>query len=302
MAHTMSGHHHDHHAHRREDRRRLVIVLILTAAILVAEAVGGYLTGSLALLSDAAHMLTDVAALVLALVAIWFTTRPKTPRQTYGFYRVEILAALANGMTLILIAVVIFYEAYHRFLQPPTVKSLPMLVIAVVGLVANVVGASILSRAHLDNLNVRGVLLHVIGDALGSVGAIGAAVVMLTTGWYYADPIISAGIGVLILYSSWRLVSDSVGVLLQGTPAGLDVEAIVAKLRQVEGVENVCDVHVWALTSGVTIMSGHVVIGSWEEAQRILVEVRRLLEDTFQIDHCTIEVDTSETATAECPL
>jgi cobalt-zinc-cadmium efflux system protein len=295
-------HRHDHHAHRAEDRRRLVVVLALTTAVLVAEAVGGWLTNSLALLSDAAHMLTDVAALVLGLVAIWFTTRPATPRNTYGFYRVEILAALANAVTLIVISAVIFYEAYHRLLQPPEVKSLAMMIIAMVGLAANLAGVLILARAHLENLNVRGVLIHVIGDTLGSLGAIGAAVVMLTTGWYYADPIISAGIGLLILYSAWRLMSDSVAVLLQGTPAGLDVAAVMAKMREVEGVQNVCDVHVWSLTSGVTIMTGHVVICCWDDAQRILLDVRHLLEDTFKIDHCTIEVDTSETATAECPL
>jgi cobalt-zinc-cadmium efflux system protein len=293
---------HDHHGRRREDRRRLRMVLALTAAVLVAEGVGGWLTNSLALLSDAAHMLTDVASMVLALVAIWFTTRPATQKQSYGFYRVEILAALANGVTLVLIAVVIFYEAYQRLLEPPHVKSLPMMVIAAAGLAANLAGVFILSRSHLENLNVRGVLLHVIGDTLGSLGAIAAAVVMLTTGWYYADPIISAGIGLLILYSAWHLMSDSVEVLLQATPTGIDVAAVIAKMREVEGVESVCDVHVWSLTSGVTIMTGHVVVCCWDDAQRILLEVRHLLEDTFKIDHCTIEVDTAETATAECPL
>jgi len=297
----MTGHD-NHHAHRIEDRRRLIAVLALTTTLLVVEAVGGWLTNSLALLSDAAHMLTDVAALALGLFAIWFAMRPPTPKNTYGFYRAEILAALANSVTLIIIAAVIFYEAYRRFLDPPEVNSLPMLIVAAVGLAANVAGVVILSRGHLENLNVRGVLLHVIGDALASLGVIGAGVVMLTTGWYYADPIISALIGCLILYSAWRLVAASVAVLLQGTPAGVDLDAVTAKMREVEGVENVCDVHIWTLTSGVHIMSGHVVIGDWSDAQRVLIEVRRLLQEHFGIDHCTIEVDTAETASAECPL
>jgi len=301
-AHDHAGHAHAHGISADADQRKLAIALALIAGFMCVEVVVGIAVNSLALLSDAAHMLTDAAALALGLFAIWFAMRPPTPRNTYGFYRAEILAALANGVTLIIIAAVIFYEAYRRLLEPPEVKSLPMLLVAAVGLAANVAGAVILSRGHLESLNIRGVLLHVIGDALASLGVIGAGVVMLVTGWYYADPIISALIGCLILYSAWRLVADSAAVLLQGTPAGIDLDAVMARMRRVEGVENVCDVHIWTLTSGVLIMSGHVVIGDWNDAQRVLIEVRGLLQEHFGIDHCTIEVDTAETASAQCPL
>ena len=275
----------------QQPTRALWIALTLTCIFTVVEFAGGWLTNSLALMADAGHMLTDAAALGLSLFALRFAARPATARKTYGFQRVEILAALVNGVTLVLISLVIFYEAYERLFSPPLVKSGPMLAIACAGLVINLLCASALHGSHSANLNVRGALLHVIGDALGSVGAIVAGILMLTRGWYLADPLISFGVGLLILYNSWRLVKDSVDILLEGTPAHIDLETVRGALNSVEGVESIHDLHIWTLTSGIHAMSCHAVVCGNDDRHQILEQLSEIVRQRFKIDHTTIQLE-----------
>ena len=263
---------------------------------MVAEAVGGYLTNSLALLADAGHMLSDVGSLALALIAMRFAIKPRTPQMTYGYYRAEILAALVNGVTLVVISIFIFYEAFTRFQSPPEIKSVPMLAIAILGLALNLYGALILSRKKGDSLNVHGAYLHVLADTLGSVGAIAAGVIMLTTGWFLADPIMSALIGMLVLFSSWRLLKESVTILMEGTPAHINLKAIEAEMRAVPGVVDIHDLHVWTVTSGFDAISAHVVVencGGMAEAQNILSLIRSKVKEKFRIEHSTIQIEDS---------
>jgi cobalt-zinc-cadmium efflux system protein len=261
---------------------------------MVAEAVGGWLTGSLALLADAGHMLADVAALALALLAVWFAARPATPRKTFGYYRLEILAALVNGVTLVLISLLIIYEAYHRWLNPQPVKSGAMILVATGGLVVNALCAYILHGHHEEDLNVRGAWLHVIGDALGSVGAIVAGALMLLFGWYAADPLFSFIISLLIVWSSWNLIRESTNVLLEGTPAHINLRAVEEAILETEGVENVHDLHVWTITSGRDALSAHVIHAYAISPPLLLSELRNKLHDRFGVDHLTIQMETPE--------
>lgn len=288
-----AGHSHSHNRAARS-RRRLSLVLVLTAVYMVAEAIGGWLTGSLALLADAGHMLTDVAALALALIAIWFSSRPATPSKTFGYYRLEILAALINGVALVLMSLLIFYEAYERWSEPPMVRSGLMMIIASGGLVINLVCAWILHGDHEDDLNVRGAWLHIIGDALGSVGAILAGALMSLYGWYAADPLFSSLIGLLIIWSSWHLIRESTNVLLEGTPAHINLAAVEDAILQTEGVEDVHDLHVWTITSGREALSAHVRhVESISQAE-LLKELRAKLSENFGVDHLTIQMETPE--------
>jgi cobalt-zinc-cadmium efflux system protein len=292
-----NGHHaHAHHSHGRAaaGRRRLSMVLVLTALYMVAEAVGGWLTGSLALLADAGHMLADVAALALALLAVWFASRPATPRKTFGYYRLEILAALINGVALVLISLLIIYEAYHRWAEPQVVKSGAMMVIAVGGLIVNVVCAYLLHGHHEEDLNVRGAWLHVIGDALGSVGAIIAGALMLIYGWYVADSLFSVIISLLIVWSSWKLIRESTNVLLEGTPAHINVRAVEEAILETEGVEDVHDLHIWTITSGREALSAHVIHMDTISPPELLSELRNKLHERFGVDHLTIQMETPE--------
>lgn len=275
----------------RVNRRPLAIALAITATFLVVEIIGGLLTNSLALLADAGHMATDVAALGLSLGAIWLASRSATPGRSFGFYRAEVLAALVNAATLIAISFYIFWEAYQRIGAPPEVKSSPMLVVAVAGLAANVASAWVLMRGggHEENLNIRGAFLHVVGDMLGSVGAIVAALVMLATGWYLADPLLSAGIGLLILWSSWRLLRESVDVLLEATPQHIDPDAVRRAIGAVAGVSGLHDLHIWTVTSGLVAMSGHVEVESERDWHALLSKVTQLLREQFGIAHVTLQ-------------
>lgn len=278
----------------RPGKKALQIALSITIVFLAAEVIGGILTHSLALLADAGHMLTDVASLALALIAMKFAARPATPEKTYGYYRTEILAALVNGMTLVLIALYVFYEAVQRIQSPPEVKSLPMLAVAVFGLLANVASAYVLSRSKGQSLNLRGAWLHVMADALGSVGAITAGLIMLATGWYLADPLISIFIGLLILFSSWRLLRDSVNILMEGVPPHIDLKALEATLNMVPGVAHIHDLHVWTVTSGFQALSAHVVIEddvNMDRAQEILYELHSAVHQGFGIEHTTIQLE-----------
>ena len=292
---SVSNQRHTHsHARAARSGRQLSIVLALTAVYMVAEAVGGWLTGSLALLADAGHMLTDVAALALALIAVWFASRPATPRKTFGYYRLEILAALINGVALVLISFLIFYEAYHRWAQPPLVKSGLMIVVATGGLAVNLVCAWLLHGDHKDDLNMRGARLHIIGDALGSVGAIAAGGIMLLFGWYGADPLFSCVIGLLIVWSSWHLIREATNVLLEGTPAHINLAAVEDAFLQTAGVEDVHDLHVWTITSGREALSAHVIHAEGISQAELLKALRDKLNQRFGVDHLTIQMETAE--------
>src|SRR5262245_26624987 len=285
----LGSHHHDHT--RGASQRTLLIVLVLTFGYMLAEAIGGYLANSLALLSDAGHMLTDVAALTLSLFAVRFASRPATPRKTYGFYRLEILAALANGVTLIVLSLLICVEAYHRLAYPEPVRGWTLIWISTGGLAVNLISAWMLSHSHDENLNVRGALLHVLGDLLGSVAAIAAGVMIIWRGWIWADPVFSVVISLLIIYSSWRLVADAVNVLLEGTPSHINAAAVAEAMRTVVGVRAVHDLHIWTSTSGRHAVTAHVVINDASESYRILREVREMLTRRFALAHSTIQIE-----------
>ncbi len=289
-AHGDDGHGHGHGPPRGEVSRRLRWVLGITAVFMVAEIVGGLLSNSLALLADAGHMFTDVGALALSVLAMHWARRPPTKRRTYGYARLEILAALANGSTLLVVAGLIVYEAWHRVQEPVPIDGSIMLTVATLGLVVNIIGAVLLHAHSHDNLNVRGAYLHVLGDLLGSVGAIAAGLIVMFTGWLPADPIISVLIALLILVSAWRLVSEAVDVLMESAPAHLDLTQIIDALRSVEGLDDVHDVHLWTLTSGFVAMSGHGVIDDPVEHTRVLTEVRERMA-AFGIEHVTFQLE-----------
>jgi cobalt-zinc-cadmium efflux system protein len=286
---------HDHITSPRGDNRRaLLLALLITATFLIVEAIGGWLTGSLALLADAGHMLTDAAALALSLFAVTMAARPATHARTFGYKRFEVLAAAINGMALVLIAGYIAWEAVARLDEPVEVRSGPMLVVAVAGLLCNLIAMRLLARGHKQSLNVRGAYLHVLGDLLGSAGAIAAALVILTTGWMRADPLISLGIALLIVVSAWRLIRESVDVLMESTPPGVDIGQIEAALTTIPGVQCVHDVHVWTVTSGFLAMSGHLSVKDAGSYGRALVAAQDMLRERFGVDHATIQVETPE--------
>ena len=272
--------------------RRLLVVLGLVATFLIVEVVGALLTNSLALLADAGHMLTDAAGIGLALLAIWFARRPATPERSFGYYRVEIFAALANAIILIGVAAYILYEAVRRFADPPEVVGLPMLGVAVVGLVVNLVSMRLLHAGAQTSLNMRGAYLEVLGDLLGSVAVIVAGVVILTTGWYPIDPIASVVIAGLILPRTWSLLREAVDVLLQATPRGVDLDEVRDHIRRADGVVDAHDLHAWTLTSGIHVVSAHVVIQPEADAARVLDELCACLADDFDFEHSTIQLET----------
>lgn len=294
-----SDHHHDHHAHgahvhREGSKKALLSVFAITSLYMVTEAIGGYMTNSLALIADAGHMFTDAAALGLSFAAMWFASRPPTPQKSFGYYRLEILATLLNGASLIVVAGGIFWEAFQRLGSAPEVDSVPMLFIALGGLIVNLFGAFILARSAHDSLNVKGALAHVIGDALGSVAAIVAGLLMWRFGWYLADPLVSALVGLLILRSAWGLVTMSVDILLQATPLHLDPAKVAARIREVPGVRSIHDLHIWTVTSGMFSFSCHVVVDDVESSQEVLCSLRERLLAEFHIDHATIQVETAD--------
>ncbi len=289
------GHNHNH-SHVPDNKKGLMIALLITSGITVLEFFGGLLTNSLALLSDAGHMLSDIGSLALSLVAMWFAARPPSPRKTYGFYRFEILAALLNGLLLFVIAGFISYEAYKRFFEPPTVSSGTMMLIATIGLLANMTSAFILTKKSdtKENVNVRSAYLHIISDALGAVGAIVAGIVMYFFGWYVADPIISVVVSLLILKSAWGVVSSSFHILMEGTPITIDMEKVKQTLQSIEGVKDVHDLHVWTITSGLDSLSCHLLIDDTKDSQDILKQSIQRIEEEFHILHTTIQVEKSD--------
>ena len=296
-----SGHGHIPSAAGR-NKKGLVIVFGLTTFYLIVEIIGGFWTGSLALLADAGHMLTDVAGVGLALLAIWFAERPASPEKTYGYYRVKILAALTNAVVLIVISIFILYEAYERFRNPPEVQSREMIGIAVVGLIVNVIGVFVLRAGSKESLNMKGAYFEVLSDMLTSVGVIIAGIIMLTTGWYYADPLISAGIGLFIMPRTWALLKDAVGVLLEGTPSDLNTANLRASLLEIEGVADIHDLHVWSLTSGVNAMSVHAVLAEHPSHDDVLERVHEQCTHTYKISHITVQTECADFAAHETHL
>ena len=277
---------------RHTETLRLKLALAISCIYFFAELIGGFLTNSLALLSDAGHMLSDIAALALSLFAFRIAKRPATVSSTYGYHRAEILAALFNGLSLWLIVGVIFAAAYNRFFDPPAVESYGMMIVASLGLLVNVVAGAILYGSHHHNLNLRGAFLHVVSDALGSVGAIAAGLIMLFTGWYIADPVISILIGLLILHSSWNLVKESLSVLMQAVPKGIRLEDVQQALEEVEGVSKVHDLHVWAVTSDIFTLSAHAVVENGGDFHQVLNGIEDTLKERFNIEHTTIQLET----------
>ncbi len=298
----MSGSHGMSGSAASRNKRALTIVFFTTLVYLVAEVIGGWWTGSLALLADAGHMLTDVAGVGLALLAIRFGEKPATPERTYGYYRFEILAALTNAVVLILISLYILYEAYFRFLNPPKVESTTMMWVAGVGMLVNLYGVYLLRKSSGESLNMKGAYFEVLSDLLTSVGVLIAGVIMLTTKWYYADPLLSAGIGLFILPRTWALLKESVAVLLEGTPADVNLEALRQGLLAEPGVAAVHDLHAWVLTSGVNALSVHVVLAEGAQHDDVLARAHAYVTGKHAVQHATIQVERGDFARHETHL
>ncbi len=272
-------------------KKSLLIVLCLSGTYLIAEVIGGIMTNSLALLADAAHMLTDVVGLLLAFIAIKIGERKADPSRTYGYYRTEILAAVVNAVVLLGISIYVLFEAYQRFQNPPEVQSKSMLIVAGIGLIVNIVGMMILRKDSEGSLNMKGAYFEVLSDMLTSVGVMIAGVIMLTTGWYYADPLISAAIGLLIFPRTWRLLKEAINVLLEGTPKDVDIHELRTSLEKTPGVKSVHDLHVWSLTSSVNAMSAHVVKETGYSQNQLLKTLTDITVNNFKISHTTFQIE-----------
>jgi cobalt-zinc-cadmium efflux system protein len=291
-----------HHIHRPAEsdnqaysskQRNLVIALSITAIVMIAEIIGGLLSNSLALLSDAGHMLTDILALGLSLAAMKFAQKPPTPSKTFGFHRLEILAAFFNGILLFFISSYIFYEAYHRLLQPEEIKGLFMLVVAFIGLLANGAGIILLRKSAHTSLNVKSAFFHIVGDTISSGGVIVGGLLILYTGWYLVDPLISIFIGMLILRGAYALIMESIDIFLEATPKDINVEEMLDELRKIQGVKDVHHLHLWTITSGINAMSAHVLIDDLliSSSAYILKEIKSLLRNKYRIEHSTIQFE-----------
>jgi cobalt-zinc-cadmium efflux system protein len=285
------SHVHAHVVQRARSRRVLGVVLALTAGYAVVELVGGLATGSLALLADAAHMFGDTATVGLALFASWLAGRPATAQRSFGYQRAEILAALANGVALVALAIWIFIEAVDRLSDPPKILGGWVLAVAAVGLGVNLVAAWILDRAPGESLNVRAVYRHVLADLAGSVGVIAAALIVLTTGWRHADPLVGLAIGALVLFSSWTILRDSVSILLESTPAGIDADEVGRRMATMDGVVEVHDLHIWTITSGFAALSAHVLVRAGDDCHDRRRQVEAMLAHEFDLRHTTLQVE-----------
>ncbi len=282
------------HSAAHGDRRRLAAVLLISLAILAIELVGGIAANSLALLADAGHVLTDVAGVALALGAIWIAARPASDRRSYGWYRAEILAAVVNALVLFGVAAFVLWEAWQRLQEPPDVESRLMLVVAIIGGVANTASLLLLRDAQARSLNMRGAYLEVLGDLLGSVAVVVAAIVIAVTGFAAADAIASVLIALLIIPRTWHLLRDAVDVLLEATPKGVDLDEVRRHILETPGVEAVHDLHAWTITSGMNVVSAHVVLGPDGEPGRLLDHLSDCLSGDFDIDHSTFQLETPE--------
>ena len=303
-AHSADSHDHDDHDHGDHGHRHglehptggkqgLLVALAITVLMMFAEIVGGLLSNSLALLSDAGHMLTDNLALLLSFFAMTFAARPATHRRTFGFYRLEILAAFVNGVVLVLVSFYILYEAYLRIIHPEPVGGKLMLVVALIGLVANIIGAFVLNKHSSTSLNIRGAYLHILGDALSSVGVVIGGVIILYTGWYLIDPILSILISLVIIYGAWALVKESVDILLESVPSHIDIDTVAAEIQKIEGVREAYHIHVWTITSGVHAMSAHVIIDDQlvSRNRELLDRISAVVAERFKVMHSTIQIE-----------
>ena len=286
---------------RAASRRNLTIALGLTVGYTVVELAGGFLANSLSLLADAGHMITDAGAIGLALLAMWIAGRPASIERTFGLHRTEVLAALANALALWLIAGWIFFEAYRRFLDVPAVDGRLMLIVGGVGLVVNVAAAAVLRPSAKESLNVEGAFLHVVSDVLGSIAVIGAGLLILTTGWAMADPIFGAVIGLLIVISSARLLWKVLHVLMEGTPAHLDLHGLCQRLEKLDGITGVHDIHAWSITTGYDALSAHVTAdaAALNNPGQVLERLRNIASQEFGISHVTIQLEASEDGCVE---
>ncbi|WP_025131773.1 cation diffusion facilitator family transporter [Pseudomonas sp. PH1b] len=283
---------HSHGEVRAGHERKLWLALGLTGSFMIAEVIGAFVTGSLALLSDAAHMLTDTLALAISLVAIQVAKRSADRKRTFGYARFEILAAAFNALLLFVVAFYILYEAWQRLQAPAEIQSMGMLVIAVLGLIVNLISMRLLASASTESLNVKGAYLEVWSDMLGSLGVIIAALVIMFTGWGWVDSLVAAAIGFWVLPRTWTLLKESMNVLLQGVPDGIDIDQVEQAMRAVPGVSEVHDLHIWALTSGKNVLSAHLVAQlEGRDEQAILAQVSELLQERFEIAHVTLQVE-----------
>lgn len=303
MSHDQGPHGHSHGVTKAgEHKGRLAIVLSVSAVVLLLEVIGGIVSNSLALLADAAHMTTDVAGLGLALWAVKFAERPATPERTYGYYRVEILAALLNAVLLAAVSISIAFEAYDRLRHPEAISTGTMLIVAAFGFVTNGFCAWVLHAPSSQSLNIKGAYFEVLGDMIASAGVIVAGLMTRFTAWPYADPVASLSIALFILPRAWKLLRESVGVLLEGTPSDINVEALRQALCGVNGVVGVHDLHVWTLTSGVNAMSAHAVLDEGASHQDVLAAVRSCVRRDFEIHHVTVQVESLNCDPAETHL
>lgn len=285
---------HNNHTHRSEERKKLIIASSLTGTMFIVEGVAGFLTNSLALLSDAGHMLTHLIALLISLGAILFATKPPTARKTYGFYRLEILAALFNGITLFLITLWIFSHSYHRIINPEPIASGQMLIVAITGLMVNLACAYILKTSH-GSLNIKSAFVHMMADTFSSLIVVFGAIIMHYTQWYMLDPTLSILICIIILIWSYQLITDSVDILLEATPKDINLEDVVKNIRELAEVEDVHDIHIWTITSDMYAMSTHVCIKDLRvsETQRIMEKINTLVKEKYNIDHTAIQFETN---------
>jgi cobalt-zinc-cadmium efflux system protein len=286
----------DHQHYRRQGRRGLLLALGITGAFMLVELVGGLLTNSLALLSDAVHMLEHLFSQGMALGAFWLASRPASARRTYGYHRAEVLAALLNAITMSAVIAYISFEAVQRFQDPPEVKSGPMLLVASLGLVANAYVLMVLFRLAQVNINVRGVFIHALGDLAGSMGAVFAGILMFSFGWFLADPVISVVTAALLVPPALRLFWQTLHILLEGTPSELDLQKLADTLCGFRGVLSVHDLHAWALTSGYNALTAHVIVDkdlSRSQRDALLVEVRRAVMRQFAVHHVTLQIEPS---------
>ncbi len=281
---------HNHSEGRSAQQTHLLIVLLMTGTFMVIEVLGGLFTGSLALLADAGHMLTDVAALGLSAFAMWMATRPSTSEKSYGYHRAEILAAVTNAVALLLLAIWILYEAYRRVFEPPHVLGIPMLLIGLVGLAVNVASMKLLASESASSLNVRSAYLEVLSDAISSVGVILGGVTIWLTGWFLIDPFLSAGISVFIVWRTWTLLTQAVHVLMEGVPTHLDAKEVGQAMAGVPGVKGIHDLHIWTITSGLDALSAHVMVSVGEDRDAVLGRLQSLLRDRWRIAHATLQI------------
>ena len=300
ISHSHTDHHTHNDAHGPEfgqlsacGKKDLLIAFSITVLMMIVEVIGGLVSNSLALLSDAGHMLIDNIALLLSFFAMKFSVMPATDKKTFGFYRLEILAALINGITLVLISLYIIYEAYFRIVHPQPVHGTLMLIIAILGLMVNIVGAAVLMKHRHTNLNIHGAFLHIVGDAGVSVGVIIGGIIIINSGWYLIDPILSILISCVIIYSSWQLLKESVNILLEAAPAHINIDSIAAEIAKIQGVREAYHIHLWTITSGVYALSAHVLIDDQlvSGSRELIDEIRSLLSTKFNVLHSTIQLE-----------